>query len=389
MPDEPDVRSSLVMIEQPLSKRAAAEFVGTAFLVATVVGSGIMAERLAAGNVALALLANTMATGAVLVALILAFGKVSGAHMNPAVTVADALEGGVLWREVPTYVAAQFVGGLSGTAIAHLMFGLSLFSFSRNARSGSAQVFSEFVATFGLLAVIWGSSRLRASSVAFAVGAYITAAYWFTASTSFANPAVTLARCLSDTFAGIRPADVPLFIAAQLCGAASATVLFRWLVPSLPTAAKDIMMPHRLPKPVRTYLFACVHNAGRSQMAAAFFNLYGNPAECCAFSAGTQPASHVHSEVVEVMREIGIDLTSAKPQKLTEELTRGASVLVTMGCGEACPFVPGLRTLDWSLPDPKGQSLDAVRSIRDEVHERVKELLKNECADCAVSLSCC
>jgi glycerol uptake facilitator-like aquaporin/protein-tyrosine-phosphatase len=381
------VRSFVAMIEQPLAKRATAEFIGTAFLVATVVGSGIMAERLVAGNIALALLANTIATGAVLVALILAFGKVSGAHLNPAVTVADALDGGIPWREVPAYLAAQLVGGVFGTAIAHLMFGLSLFSFSQHARSGGAQVFSEFIATFGLLSVIWGSSRLRPNTVPFAVGAYITAAYWFTASTSFANPAVTVARALSDTFAGIRPIDVPLFVAAQFCGAVTATLLFRWLVPSLPSTAKDILMPHGQPKPVRTYLFACVHNAGRSQMAAAFFNLYGNPAECFAISAGTQPASRVHPEVIDVMREVGIDLTCAKPQKLTDELAHGASVLVTMGCGEACPFVPGLRTLDWALPDPKGQALDSVRAIRDEIHERVKSLLQRECAECVVSLN--
>jgi glycerol uptake facilitator-like aquaporin/protein-tyrosine-phosphatase len=376
------------MASVSLGKRATAEFVGTALLVATVIGSGVMAERLAGGNVGLALLANTIATGAVLVALILAFGKISGAHLNPAVTVADALETGLPWIEVPAYLAAQFVGGVFGTAIAHLMFGLSLFSISQHTRSGGSQVFSEFVATFGLLAVIWGSSRLRVNTLPFAVGAYITAAYWFTASTSFANPAVTVARCLSDTFAGIRPSDVPLFVAAQLCGALAATFLFRWLVPSLPSTAKDILVPHTRSKPARTYLFACVHNAGRSQMAAALFNHYGNAAECCAISAGTKPASHVHPEVVEVMREIGVDLATAKPQKLTEELARGASVLVIMGCGESCPFVAGLRIIDWALPDPKGQSLDAVRAIRDEIHERVKSLLQNECAGCVVDLNC-
>jgi len=375
------------MTSVPLGKRVTAEFLGTGLLVATVIGSGVMAERLAGGNIALALLANTIATGAVLVALILAFGRVSGAHLNPAVTLSDAVEGGIPWREVPAYLAAQFVGGVLGTAIAHLMFGLSLFSFSQHARRGGAQVFSEFVATFGLLAVIWGSSRLRANAVPFAVGAYITAAYWFTASTSFANPAVTVARSLSDTFAGIRPADVPLFVAAQMCGALAATFLFRWLVPTLPDTAKDILVPHTQSKPAKTYLFACVHNAGRSQMAAALFNLYGNAAECCAISAGTQPASHVHPEVVKVMREIGVDLATAKPQKLTEELARGASMLVTMGCGESCPFVPGLRTIDWALPDPKGQSLDAVRAIRDEIHKRVKSLLRSECADCVVNLN--
>lgn len=370
------------MTTNSLSKRASAEFCGTAFLVATIIGSGIMAERLAGRNVALALLANTIATGAVLVALILAFGKVSGAHLNPAVTVADALEGGMPWREVPAYLAAQFAGGVCGTAIAHLMFGLSLFSISQHARSGGAQVFSEFIATFGLLAVIWGSSRLRASTVPFAVGAYITAAYWFTASTSFANPAVTVARCLSDTFAGIRPLDAPLFVVAQFCGAFSSTMFMRWLIPSLPETAENILLPHAPGGRVKTYLFACIHNAGRSQMAAALFNAHARNSGCLAISAGTEPGNQIHPEVVQVMREIGIDLTQAKPRKLTDDLAKSASVLVTMGCGEACPFIPGLKTLDWPLADPKGQPLETVRAIRDEISERVQELIRTDCAEC-------
>jgi glycerol uptake facilitator-like aquaporin len=214
-----------------LDRRLVAEAVGTAMLLAAVVGSGIMGERLAGGNVAVALLANTLATGAALVALILTFGPISGAHFNPAVTLADAFQGGLRWRDVPAYVAAQIVGAFAGVAAAHLMFNEPIFFASRQARTGGAQVFSEFVATFGLLAVIWGCTRLNASRVPFAVAAYITAAYWFTASTSFANPAVTLARSASDTFAGIRPADAPVFIAAQLVGAGAATSLFRWLAP--------------------------------------------------------------------------------------------------------------------------------------------------------------
>jgi glycerol uptake facilitator-like aquaporin len=226
-----------------LPRRLTAEFVGTAFLVAAVVGSGIMGERLAGGNVALALLANTVATGAALVALIMTFGPISGAHLNPAVTVADAMEGGIRWSETPAYISAQIAGGISGAIAAHLMFSLPLVSLSRHSRSGPAQVFSEFVATFGLLSVIWGCSRLRSTTVPFAVGAYITAAYWFTASTSFANPAVTIARCLSDTFAGIRPADVPLFAGAQFVGALAATWLFRWLVPRLRAGAQEDVDP--------------------------------------------------------------------------------------------------------------------------------------------------
>jgi glycerol uptake facilitator-like aquaporin len=225
-----------------LSRRATAEFLGTAFLVAAVVGSGIMGERLANGNVALALLANTVATGAALVALILAFGPISGAHLNPAVTIADAMEGGIPWRETPVYISVQIFGAVGGAIAAHLMFGLPFVSLSHHSRSGSAQIFSEFIATFGLLSVIWGCSRLRSNAVPFAVGAYITAAYWFTASTSFANPAVTIARCLSDTFAGIRPADVPWFVVAQFLGAFAATLLFRWLVPTLRDRAKDVLL---------------------------------------------------------------------------------------------------------------------------------------------------
>lgn len=213
-----------------LRARLAAEFLGTAFLVAAVVGSGIMAERLSGGNAAIALLANTIATGAALVALILALVGISGAHFNPVVTLSDASQRGLPWREVPPYVLAQILGGLAGTACAHLMFALPVFSASHHARSGMAQLFGEFVATFGLIWVIFACSRMQSSAIAFAVGAYITAAYWFTSSTSFANPAVTLARALTDSFSGIRPADVPGFVAAQMAGAAVATVLCRWLL---------------------------------------------------------------------------------------------------------------------------------------------------------------
>jgi glycerol uptake facilitator-like aquaporin len=205
-----------------------------------------MAERLAGGNVALALLANTIATGAALVALILTFGPISGAHFNPVVSVADAIEGGLSWAETSAYSAAQFCGGVCGTILAHAMFSLPFVSVARHVRSGPAQFVSEFTATFGLLCVIWGCSRTRSTVIPFAVGSYITAAYWFTASTSFANPAVTVARALSDTFAGIRPIDVPLFIAAQFAGGIAATLLFRWLVPSLPTVAKEVMVTRRV-----------------------------------------------------------------------------------------------------------------------------------------------
>ncbi len=210
-----------------LAARITAEFLGTAFLLAAVVGSAIMGERLAGGNVAIALLANTLATGAILVVLILIFGPISGGHFNPAVTLALASGRIFTWREVPGYLAAQFLGAFAGVVAAHTMFGLPLFSSSLHVRHGAAQVWSEFIATFGLVCVVWGCARFRLAS-AYAVGAYITSAYWFTASTSFANPAVTLARAASNTFAGIRPADVPAFLIAQLLGAAAATLIFRW-----------------------------------------------------------------------------------------------------------------------------------------------------------------
>lgn len=219
-------------MKPPLLRRMAAEFVGSFLLLAAIVGSGIMGERLAAGNIALALLANSLATGAALIAILLALGPISGAHLNPVVTLADAWAKGIVWRDVPAYIAAQFAGALAGVAAAHLMFDLPLYAFSTHVRSGPAQVFSEFIATFGLMLVIFGCSRNRERMVPFAVGAYITAAYWFTASTSFANPAVTLARTITGTFSGIRLEDVVPFVAAQIAGACAATLFCRWLMPA-------------------------------------------------------------------------------------------------------------------------------------------------------------
>jgi glycerol uptake facilitator-like aquaporin len=213
-----------------LARRTAAEALGTAFLLAAVVGSGIMAERLAGGNATVALLANTVATGAALVALILTFGPISGAHLNPAVTLSFAVGSEIAWRHAPAYIVAQMAGAVAGVVTANLMFGLPPILFSSHRRAGFAQAASEFVATFGLVLVIRTCARFRPRMVAFAVGAYITAAYWFTASTSFANPAVTVARALSDTFTGIRPVDVLPFLVAQLLGAAGATFLTHWLI---------------------------------------------------------------------------------------------------------------------------------------------------------------
>jgi len=213
-----------------LLSRLVAEGIATAMLLAAIVGSGIMGERLSGGNFAIALLANTVATGAALLALILTFAQVSGAHLNPAVSIAAAVSGALSWREVPGYIAAQLMGALLGVAVAHQMFGLPWFFASNRVRVGGNQIFAEFVATFGLLTIIQlGTSREERTSMAtpLAVAAFIMAGYWFTSSTSFANPAVTIARSLSDTFTGIRPVDVPGFICGQLAGAVAAVLLGR------------------------------------------------------------------------------------------------------------------------------------------------------------------
>lgn len=216
-------------MNQTLTRRVVAEILGTSFLLAAVVGSGIMAERLAGANIALALLANTIATGAALLALILTFGPISGAHFNPVVSLASLIEKELDWRGFAFYCGAQIVGAVVGAVLANKMFGLPAINLSQHARAGTEQLLSEFVASFGLVMVIAGSARLPSNAVAFAVAAYISAAYWFTPSTSFANPAVTIARSLSDTFTGIVPNNVPGFIVAQVFGGVAATLLFKWL----------------------------------------------------------------------------------------------------------------------------------------------------------------
>jgi len=213
-----------------ISQRACAEFLGTAFLVTAVVGSGIMGEHLSNGNTAIALLTNSIATGATLVTLILTFGPISGAHFNPVVTLANALSRGLACADILPYILAQFAGGFAGTVNSHFMFGLPAITYSRHARSGPAQFYAEIVATFGLIAVISTCAKLNARAIPVAVGGYIAGAYWFTSSTSFANPAVTLARCFTDSFAGIQPRDVPGFVVAETLGAAVALFLFRWLI---------------------------------------------------------------------------------------------------------------------------------------------------------------
>lgn len=376
-----------------LQKRVVAEGTGTCILLAGIVGSGIMADRLAGGNAALALLANTLATGGVLVAIILAFGQVSGAHFNPAVSLADAVRGGLPWREVPAYIGAQVFGALVGVALANTMFGEPLFFASHHVRHGFAVLLSEFIATFGLLAVIWGCSRYRSNLTAFAVAAYIVGAYWFTASTSFANPAVTIARSLSDTFAGIAPSDVPGFVAVEFVGALAATALFAWFW-SGALAPDSVVIPHtsterRLSTVKRSVLFVCIHNSARSQMAEGFLN-ERCPNEFVAESAGLEPGT-LNPLAVAAMAEVGIDISGKATKSAFDlfKMGRSYSYVVTVcdeTSAERCPVFPGgARRLHWSFPDPAAlegpwnERLAQARAIRDQIRSQIEAFCNEVC----------
>jgi thioredoxin type arsenate reductase len=356
-------------------RRLAAESVGTALLLAAVVGSGIMGDRLSAGNPAIALLANAVATGATLAALILSFGAVSGAHFNPLVTLAEAAGGGIPWSQVSSYIGAQFIGAGAGVLLAHAMFGESILQLSHHDRSGAAQVLSESVATFGLLTVIWCCARRRPEAVPFAVGLFITGAYWFTASTAFANPAVTAARALTDTFAGIRPADVPAFVFAQAVAAVAAIPLLGWLVPfssGHQAGATDSSKgtPHVSRR--ERVLILCTGNSARSQMAEGLLRSFGR-GRFDVFSAGTKP-SLVRPEAVAVMAELGLDLSSHRSKDVAEFAGQPFDYVITV-CDKAreqCPIFPGtVKRLHWSFSDPaavqgsEAERTEAFRGVRD------------------------
>ncbi len=360
-------------------KRIAAEAIGTAFLLAGVVGSGIMAERLSGGNLAIALLANALATGGVLFAIIVAFAPISGAHFNPVVTLSVALQGSMKWREAAAYVFAQIVGAIAGVATANTMFGDPAIFFSHRARHGPGLLLGEFVATFGLIAVIKGASRASSTAAtAMSVAAYIVGAYWFTSSTSFANPAVTIARSLTDTFAGIAPADVAGFVAAQVLGALAAVAFFAWL-----------SSERRVNAMKRSVLFVCIHNSARSQMAEAFLK------ELCAEefdaeSAGIEPGT-LNPLAVAVMQEIGIDISRNATKSVADLLETGKryTYVVTV-CDDAnaerCPVFPGSgQRLHWSFSDPSAiagapqERLDKDRVSRDQIRSQIQSWCIQAC----------
>jgi thioredoxin type arsenate reductase len=367
-----------------LGRKVIAEGLGTMLLLAAIVGSGIMAERLSNGNVALALLANAVATGSALVAIILAFDGISGAHFNPLVTLVVARERSPRWPEVSGYVTAQVLGAVVGVAVAHLMFGEPLFAVSGRDRAGAGQVFSEFLATFGLLSIIRGCSAFRPETTAFAVGAYITAAYWFTASTSFANPAVTLARSMTNTFAGIRPQDVPAFVGAQLCGAWASAVLWSWLLSTPPQGLQSLSMPGFLKgnQPMadkKRVLFLCTGNSARSQMAEGLLRERAGD-EFDVFSAGTHPKG-LHPRSIEVMKEIGIDISNHTSKDV--DIYRGDSfhyvITVCDRAKQQCPVFPGAEPIHWGFDDPAeapaNRQIEAFRHVRDEIRQRINLFL--------------
>ena len=323
-----------------------------------------MASRLSPDDVGLQLLENAAATAGALIGLILMFGAVSGAHFNPVVTLVDRLSGTLTTRDSVCYVAAQCVGGCLGAIVANLMFELPAVEWSTKSRSSGALWLSEVVATVGLLLVIHGCVRTgRAAAVPYAVGVWIGGAYFFTSSTSFANPAVTIARTMSDSFAGIKPSSAPMFIVMQLLGALLAFALIRFLYPRLnaPAKVEGLQIADR-----PSVLFLCVHNAGRSQMAAGWLrHLAGD--RIIVYSGGSEPADQINPAAVAAMAEVGIDITSEFPKPWTDEIVRASDVVVTMGCGDACPLFPGKRYEDWQLDDPAGQDVAAVIPIRDDI----------------------
>jgi len=371
------------------SRRLLAEFVGSALLVTAVVGSGIAAAQLSPSDVGLQLLENSIATAFALAVLILLFGPVSGAHFNPVVSLADWLLGrsprtGISGLNTLAYTVVQTLGGIAGALLANMMFDRQVLEIATKHRLTTGHLLGEVVATAGLIALIFALARTgRAGLSAAAVGAYIGAAYWFTSSTSFANPAVTIGRMFSDTFAGIAPGSVPGFVIAQIIGAVIGLALVMALYPDVASHADEVVVPHnhnpestekQLAKP--TVLFLCTHNAGRSQMALGFFShLAGGNA--VAYSGGSEPADGVNSSAIAAMAEKGIDITREYPKRWTDDMLRTADVVVTMGCGDTCPFIPGRRYEDWPLPDPAGQPLEAVRLVRDEIEVRVRRLLSD------------
>jgi|tagenome__1003787_1003787.scaffolds.fasta_scaffold20980421_6 arsenate reductase len=394
-----------------LVRRLTAEALGTGLLVTVVVGSGIAAQELSPQDVGLQLLENSTATFLGLTVLILLFGPVSGAHFNPVVSAADWVLGrrnqtGLGAGEVGAYTVAQVFGAVAGAELANLMYQVPLGELSTKDRTSADLWLGEVVATAGLVLLIFALARSgRGLLAAPAVGAYIGAAYWFTSSTSFANPAVTIGRVFSDTFAGIAPGSVPGFVVAQVVGGVIAVGLVRWFYPAVGTEADrtpdDVVVPHPprgrptadSPEPrehhvtnlsdahrgtatrIPQVVFACVRNGGRSVISRVLTEHYAD-GRVRALSAGTQPGEHIHQEVADVLEKLGLDTSLEHPKLLTRDTIASSAMAITLGCGEECPYVPGVRYVDWPVEDPGGQDEATVRRIVADLDERVRNLLR-------------
>jgi arsenate reductase len=367
-------------LDRRVARRLIAEFVGSALLVAIVVGSGIAAERLSPTDVGVQLLENSLTTALGLGVLILVFSPVSGAHFNPVVSLVDWLlcrrsSTGMNSRRLWLYTAVQILGAIAGAMLANAMFDRRAVEIATKERLSTGHLIAEVVATSGLIAVIFTLARTgRTGLSAAAVGSYIGAAYWFTSSTSFANPAVTIGRVFSDTFAGIAPASVAPFIAAQIVGAFVGLALTVYLYPDDARVRRTNHSTHGADMSKPAVLFLCTHNAGRSQMAMGFFKHFAGE-QASVYSGGSEPAQEVNPAAIKVMAEKGIDMATEQPKRWTPDMLEAADVVITMGCGDTCPIQPGRRYEDWAIPDPAGLSVDDVRPIRDNIEKRVQALL--------------
>ena len=390
-----------------LARRLTAELAGTALLVTVVVGSGIAAQRLSPDDVGLQLLENSTATFLGLTVLVLMFGPVSGAHFNPVVSAADWLLGrrtgrGLSGRDVGSYSLVQVLGAVAGAELANLMYQVPLGELSTRDRTGPHLWLGEVVATVGLVVLVFALARTgRGMLAAPAIGAYIGAAYWFTSSTSFANPAVTVGRAFSDTFAGIAPASVPGFVVAQGVGGLLAVAAIAWFYPHAGESADDVVVPHEHPARATTprsismsthgtpasgvpqVVFACVRNGGRSVIGRVLAEHYAGD-RVRALSAGTQPGEHIHPEVADVLQQLGLDTSREQPTLLTRDTIAASTVAVTLGCGEECPYVPGVRYVDWPVQDPGGQDEATVRGVVADIDGRVRALLTELVPDLAL-----
>ena len=364
--DAPPGRTLLLRVAA-VARQAGAEFLGTGLLAVVVIGSGIAAQRLSPGDVGLQLLETSIATALGLSVLVTVLQPVSGAHLNPLVTLADRVLGTARPATATFgYLTAQLAGAVAGAVLANASFGVAT-AISTRERLDPGALLAEAVATAGLMLVVFALARAgRAALIGPAVGAYLGAAYWFASSTAFANPAVTLGRVLSDTLAGIAPVSALSFAGAQVLGGAIGVVLVIALTPR----QKETIVSESKP----SVMFACVHNAGRSQMALGFFRqLVGDRA--IARSGGSDPGERINPVAVAAMAEVGIDISAEAPKAWTPVGLQSSDVIVTMGCGDECPFYPGKRYLDWELDDPAGQPIESVRRIRDEIEGRVRALV--------------